>query len=224
MKINVLTLFPEVFSVLDSGIIGRAIENKLFEVNIYNIRDYSTDKHKKCDDYPYGGGAGMVMTPQPVFDAVNSIDKDHKAIRIFLSPRGVLLNQDLVRQLSQEEHLLLLSGSYEGVDQRAIDLTMDIEISIGDYIMTSGELPALVLINSIARYIPDVLGSAESLVSESFTNNLLEYPQYTRPQEFQGLSVPEVLINGNHKLIEEWRKSEQLKITRERRPDLTEKK
>jgi len=224
MKIDVLTLFPEVYSVLDSGIIGKALDRRLFEVNIVNIRDFSTDKHKRCDDYPYGGGAGMVMTPQPIYDAVTASDPEHKAKRIYLSPRGRLLNQDIVKELSREDNLLLLSGSYEGVDQRVLDLTMDDEISIGDYVLTSGDIPVLVLINAVARYIPEVLHSGESVVTESFSENLLEYPQFTRPQEYMGISVPDVIVNGNHKLIEEWRREEQIKITKSRRPDLLEKK
>ncbi|MGI6701464.1 MAG: tRNA (guanosine(37)-N1)-methyltransferase TrmD [Christensenellales bacterium] len=223
MKIDVLTLFPEAYAALNTGIIGRALEKKLFEVDIHNIRDYSQDKHKKCDDYPYGGGAGMVMTPQPVYDAIHSIDPEHKAIRIYLSPRGRLLNQQKVLKLSGYDNILLLSGSYEGIDQRAIDLTVDEEISVGDYILTSGDIPALILINAVARYIPGVLGSGDSVISESFNDGLLEYPQYTRPYEFMGLTVPEVLISGNHKLIEEWRTAEQLKATKFRRPDLLEK-
>lgn len=224
MKIDVLTLFPEYFDVLNSGIIGKALDKELFKVNIHNIRDFSTDKHKRCDDYPYGGGAGMVMTPQPIYDAINAIDKDHKAKRIYMSPRGKVLNQNTVIELSRETDLIILCGSYEGVDQRVIDICIDMEISIGDYILTSGEIPALIIINTIARYIPDVLGSADSLLSESFNNDMLEYPQFTRPQEFMGKSVPEVLVNGNHKLIEDYRMKQQQAITSERRPDLTVKK
>jgi tRNA (guanine37-N1)-methyltransferase len=223
MRIDVLTLFPEYFDVLGSGIIGKALDKALFSVCAHNIRDYSTDKHKRCDDYPYGGGAGMVMTPQPIYDAVQAIDPDHSARRIYLSPKGMPLNQKKVQELSNYERLLLLSGSYEGVDQRVIDLTIDEEISIGDFVLTSGEIPALALINAVARYIPDVLGSSESVVSESFSENLLEYPQYTRPREFMGVEVPEVLINGNHKFVDEWRRQESERITRERRPDLLEK-
>jgi tRNA (guanine37-N1)-methyltransferase len=223
MKIDVLTLFPEIYTVLESGIIGKALDKKIFSVNVHNIRDFSKDKHKKCDDYPFGGGAGMVMIPQPVYDAVNAVDPEHKAKRIFLSPRGRLLNQNTVIELSKEENLLFLSGSYEGVDQRAVDLTMDGEISIGDYILTSGDIPVLVIINAVARYVPGVLHSGESVICESFSDNLLEYSQYTRPQEFMGQAVPDVIVNGNHKLIEEWRRKEQEKITRERRPDLLNK-
>ena len=223
MRIDVLTLFPEYFDVLGSGIIGKALDKALFAVNAHNIRDYSTDKHKRCDDYPYGGGAGMVMTPQPIFDAVQAIDPEHSAKRIYLSPKGVPLNQKKVQELSRCDRLLLLSGSYEGVDQRVIDLTIDEEISIGDFVLTSGEIPALALINAVARYIPDVLGSSESVVNESFSENLLEYPQFTRPREFMGVEVPDVLVNGNHKLVDEWRKRESERITRECRPDLLEK-
>ena len=189
-KYDVVTLFPEVFSALDSGILKKAIDNNLFRVNLTQIRDFSKDKHHKPDDYSFGGGAGMIMTPQPVHDAIQSVDPLHKAKRIYMSPRGVPLTQKFVEELSKEEHIVILCGSYEGVDQRVIDLDIDMEISIGDYVLTSGELPALVLINAVVRYIPGVLGSSESTTEESFSENLLEYPQYTRPREFEGLTVP----------------------------------
>ncbi len=222
MKIDVLTLFVDAYSSLKSGIIGKALDKELFDVNINDIRDYSSNKQKSCDDYPYGGGAGMVMTIQPIADCIQAIDREHLAKRIYMSPRGIPLTQSLVKDLSLEKHLLILSGSYEGVDQRVIDRDIDLEISIGDYITTSGDLPALVLINAVARYIPEVLGSSESVVEESFSSNLLEYPHYTRPAEYDGMKVPEVLLNGNHKHIEDFRKSEQIKITKLRRPDLLE--
>lgn len=222
MKINVLTLFPEMYDSLKSSIIGRALNNGLFDLEIVNIRDYSLDKHKKTDDTPYGGGAGMVMTPQPAHDAINAVDPDHICKRIYLSPKGTTLNQEKVIELSKCDNILLFNGSYEGLDQRVIDLDIDEELSIGDYVLTSGDLASLVVIDAVARYIPGVLGSDESVNEESFSNGLLEYPQYTRPQVFCGLEVPEVLVNGNHALIKKWRYEQSLKITKERRPDLLE--
>lgn len=220
---KILTLFPEYFEVLKSGILGKAIEKNLFSVEVENIRDYSQDKHKKTDDYPFGGGAGMVMTPQPIHDAIQAVDASHSYTRINVSPRGVPLTQALVKELSQKQNILFLCGSYEGIDQRVIDLDIDMEISIGDYVLTSGELPALVILNAITRYIPEVLGSEQSTEEESFSTNLLEYPQYTRPQNFLGMEVPEVLVSGNHALVDEWRKKKAYEITAMRRPDLLKK-
>ena len=220
MKIDVLTLFPEMFDALNVGILDRAQQKGLFHVNLHNIRDYSLDKHKKVDDTPFGGGAGMVMTPQPLHDAINQVDKDHKAYRIYLSPKGKTLNQKIVKELSSHENIMLVCGAYEGIDQRVIDLDIDEEISIGDYVLTGGELAAMVVINSVSRYIDGVLGNSESTSEESFSDGLLEYPQYTHPQVFEGLEVPPVLISGNHQNIAKWRHEEQLKITKERRPDL----
>ncbi len=220
MKIDVLTVFPEIYSILESGIIGKALEKKLFDVNVVNVRDYSEDKHKKTDDYPFGGGAGMVMLCQPLVSAIRAVDPDRKAKRIYLSPQGKRLNQNRVKELAKEENLLLVNGSYEGIDQRVIDLEIDEEVSIGDYVMTCGDLGSLVLINCVARYIEGVLGSEASTDEESFENNLLEYPQYTRPQSFEGLEVPEVLLSGNHKKIKEWRDMMSLEVTRKKRPDL----
>lgn len=224
MKIDVLTLFPEMFVALNSSLIGRAREKGLFELNCHNIRDYSTDKHKKCDDTPFGGGAGMVMTPQPIHDCIQDVDPEHRAKRIYMSPRGKRLNQNLVVELSQCDELLLLCGHYEGVDQRVLDLNIDMEISVGDYVLSGGELPAMTLIDAVLRYVPDVLGNSQSTADESFSSNLLEYPQYTRPQEFCGLSVPDVLISGNHQNIDKWRREQSLEITRRVRPDLLEDK
>ena len=221
MRISVLTLFPEMYSVLNESIIGKALEKELFSVDIHNIRDYSTNKHTKCDDYPFGGGAGMVMTPQPLHDSITSVDPEHKAVRIYLSPKGDTLSQKLVKELASFEHIMLINGSYEGIDERIIELDVDRELSIGDYVLTSGDLASLVVINTVARYIPSVLGSEESTQEESFSEGTLEYPQYTRPQEFMGLKVPEVLLSGNHAEIAKWRKEQSLKITKERRPDLT---
>jgi tRNA (guanine37-N1)-methyltransferase len=223
MKIKVLTLFPEIYSSLNVSIIGKALEKGAFETEVINIRDYSCDKHKKCDDYPYGGGAGMVMTPMPLHNAITQNDPTHKYLRIYLSPKGEQLNQSLVEKLAKEDNIMLINGSYEGIDQRVIDLDVDMELSIGDYVMTSGDLASLVVINCIARYIPDVLGSSESTAEESFTKGMLEYPHYTRPQLFENLSVPDVLLSGNHAKIEKWRKQKSMEITLEKRPDLLEK-
>lgn len=220
MQIDVLTIFPEFFDVLNQGILGRAIGEGKFSVQAVNIRDFSKDKHKKTDDTPYGGGAGMLMTPDPIVSAVESVDARRKAYRIYMSPRGKTLNQDMVERLAKEDRLLILCGDYEGVDQRAIDLCIDEEVSIGDYVLTGGELPALVLINAVARYIDGVLGSSESTSEESFSNGLLEYPQYTRPEVYRGLGVPKVLLGGNHKDIEKWRVEKSLEITMKNRPDL----
>ncbi len=218
MKIDILTLFPEAFSVLETSILARAKESGLLEINLINIRDFSTDKHKKCDDYPFGGGAGMLMTVQPLFDAINSVyTKDSKII--FPSPIGKTFNVKKAQELSNFEHLIFVCGHYEGVDDRLFQL-FDIEqISIGDYILTGGELPSMVIIDSVARFVEGVI-SKESLENESFSNGLLEYPQYTRPQEFKGLCVPEVLVSGNHQEVEKWRKEQSLKRTKEIRSDL----
>ena len=224
MKISVLTIFPEMYEALNSSVIGKALEKELFSVEVYNIRDYSLNKHKKCDDYPFGGGAGMVMTPQPLHDAITAADPAHEAVRIYLSPKGKTLDQKAVTELAKLDHIVLINGSYEGIDERIIELDVDRELSIGDYVLTSGDLASLVVINAVARYIPDVLGSEQSTDEESFSAGTLEYPQYTRPQEFMGLRVPEVLLSGNHAEIREWRRKESLRITAERRPDLLPKK
>lgn len=223
MKFHFLTIFPEYFGVLDYGIIGRAAREGRFSVNVVNIRDYSTDKHRKTDDYPYGGGAGMVMTPDPIVRATEAADPDHKALRIYMSPKGEPFKQSMAKELAAYDELLFLCGGYEGVDERAIELTVDREISIGDYVLTGGELPALVVMNAVARYIDGVLGSSESTVEESFSSGLLEYPQYTRPQVYRGLSVPDVLVSGNHAEVDAWRARKSLEITKARRPDLLDK-
>lgn len=220
MKISVLTIFPEMYEALNSSVIGKALEKELFSVEVFNIRDYSLNKHKKCDDYPFGGGAGMVMTPQPLHDAITAADPAHEAVRIYLSPKGKTLDQKTVTELAGLDHIVLINGSYEGIDERIIELDVDRELSIGDYVLTSGDLASLVVINAVARYIPDVLGSEQSTDEESFSEGILEYPQYTRPQEFMGLRVPEVLLSGNHAEIAAWRRKESLRITAERRPDL----
>ena len=219
MKFDVLTLFPEMFKSLDESIIGKAKEKNLIEINLINIRDFSKDKHKKVDDTPYGGGAGMVIMPDVVYDAYSSINQKENAKVIYLSPQGKVLNQNKVKELSKENHLILLCGHYEGIDQRVLDEIVDEEISIGDYVLTGGELPAMVLIDSVSRYIEGVLNE-ESIKEESFSNKLLEYPQYTRPEEFRGIRVPEVLVSGHHENIKKWRNEKSLEITKQKRPDL----
>ena len=219
MKIDILTLFPEMFAPLSASILGRAQKENKIQINVVNIRDYSEDKHKKCDDYPFGGGAGMVMTPQPIGSAIAALDAEHKARRIYLSPKGETLRQQKVFSLLEYDHLVLLCGHYEGVDQRVIDLFINEEISIGDYVLTGGELPAMVLVDCLARYVDGVINTS-SLVQESFSENALEYPQYTRPVEYGGLTVPEVLRSGNHAEIDKWRRQQSEKLTREKRPDL----
>lgn len=218
MKFDVLTLFPEMFSPLKQSILGKAEEKGLIDINLINIRDFSKDKHKKVDDTPYGGGAGMVIRPDVVYDAYNSVKEDNAKI-IYLSPQGKTLNQQKVEELSKQKHLILICGHYEGIDQRVLDELEVEEISIGDYVLTGGELPAMVLIDSVSRYIEGVL-TKESIEEESFSNNLLEYPQYTRPEEFMGRKVPEVLLSGHHENIRKWRYEKQLEITKQKRPDL----
>jgi tRNA (guanine37-N1)-methyltransferase len=223
MKIDILTLFPEMFSAMQQSILGRAQKDGKIEIRIINIRDYTEDKHLKCDDYPFGGGAGMVMMPQPIGSAIEAIDPNHTARRIYMSPKGKTLVQQKVFELLEYEHLILLCGHYEGVDQRVIDLFIDEEISIGDYVLTGGELPAMVLADCVSRYVDGVISSS-SLIDESFSSNLLEYPQYTRPQEYKGLSVPDVLRSGDHKKVDEWRREKALEITQKNRPDLLSKR
>ncbi len=218
MKFDVLTLFPEMFNSLKESIIGRAVENNLIEINLTNIRDFSKDKHKKVDDTPYGGGAGMVIRPDVVYDAYTSL-KDENAKVIYMSPKGTVLNQEKVKSLAKENHLIILCGHYEGIDQRVLDEIVDEEISIGDYVLTGGEIPAMVLIDSVSRYVEGVLNE-ESTSEESFSEGLLEYPQYTRPEEFKGKRVPDVLISGHHENIRNWRKEQSLMITKKNRPDL----
>ena len=221
MRVDVLTLFPEMLSpVLSASILGRAADAGLMDVRLTNIRDFTEDKHRRTDDYPFGGGAGMVMFAQPIVDAVEACDPDHRARRIYLSPRGRTLTQRVVEELAQEEALLLLCGHYEGVDQRALDMCIDEELSIGDYVLTGGELGALVVVDSVARLVPGVLGCAESGEDESFSTGLLEYPQYTRPAVFRGIKAPDVLLGGNHADIVAWRRERSLEITRNRRPEL----
>ena len=224
MIINILTIFPEMFeSVFSSSILGRAREQGLLEIRLTDIRPFSRSKHKNTDDYPFGGGAGMVMMAQPIMDAMASVAAEYpRARRIYLGPRGRKLTTALARELSGEPELILLCGHYEGVDQRALDACVDEEISIGDYILTGGELAAMVLTDAVARFIPGVLGSAESPEEESFSDGLLEYPQYTRPRELNGMPVPEVLLSGDHARIRQWRRRESLAATARFRPDLLE--
>ncbi len=221
MKFDVLTLFPEMFEPIKQSIIGRATEKELLEINFINIRDFSKDKHKKVDDTIYGGGAGMLIKPDVVWDAYQSV-KSEKSKVIYLSPQGNKLCQSKVEELAKEEHLILLCGHYEGIDQRVIDKIVDEEVSIGDYVLTGGEIPAMVLIDSVSRYIDGVI-TAESTSEESFSKGLLEYPQYTRPESFLGIQVPEVLKSGHHENIEKWRRKEAIKTTYIKRPELLEK-
>ena len=227
MRFHIMTLFPEIFnSYMDESIMKRAVEKGIIEVHMYNIRDFSNNKHKKVDDYPFGGGAGMVMTPQPIYDTYKHIITTHNINNpsvIYLTPKGKVYNQSMAKQMSLKEDIILLCGHYEGIDERIIDLIVTDEISIGDYVLTGGELPALIMIDSISRLIPGVLNQEESFEEESFKDNLLEYPHYTRPRDFEGLKVPEVLLSGNHKKIDEWRREESIRITKERRFDLYKK-
>ena len=218
MKFDVLTLFPEMFEIVHQSIIGKAIEKDLINIQITNIRDFSKDKHKKVDDTPYGGGAGMIMKPDVVYDAYKSVKDEHAKV-IYMSPQGEKLNQKKVEELAKESHLIILCGHYEGIDQRVLDKIVDEEISIGDYVLTGGEIPAMVLIDSVSRYVEGVL-KEDSIKEESFSNGLLEYPQYTRPEVFEGMKVPEVLLSGHHENIEKWRKEKSLEITRKKRPEL----
>lgn len=220
MKINVLTLFPEMFTaVTNSSILGKAGEKGILDFNIINIRDFSKDKHNKADDTPFGGGVGMVMFCQPIFDALRSINAEGKKI-MYMSPRGKVLDQAKIEELAQLDEMVILCGHYEGVDQRVLDYWDMEEVSIGDYILTGGELAAMVMIDAVSRFVPDVLGTKESATEESIYSGLLEYDQYTKPREYEGLEVPEVLFNGNHKLIHLWQLRNSLELTKERRPDL----
>ena len=218
MKFDVLTLFPEMFSALDESIIGKAKERELISLNLINIRDFSKNKHKKVDDTPYGGGAGMVMKADVVYNAYKSIE-DKNAKVIYMSPQGNKLNQKKVEELANEKHLIILCGHYEGIDQRILDKIVDEEISIGDYVLTGGEIPAMVLIDTISRYTKGVINE-ESIREESFSNGMLEYPQYTRPEIFEGEKVPEILLTGHHGNIEKWRKEKALEVTKKKRPDI----
>lgn len=220
MKIDILTLFPEAFEPLKTSILGRAVANGILEFNVINIRDFSKDKHKKCDDYPFGGGAGMLMTVQPLFDAINSVFTKESKI-IFPSPIGKTFCVEKAQELSRCDHLIFVCGHYEGVDDRIFELFPIEQISIGDYVLTGGELPTMVMIDSLSRFVEGVIAK-ESLENESFSNGLLEYPQYTRPQEFMGLKVPDVLVSGNHQEVDKWRAEQSLLRTKNLRSDLLE--
>lgn len=218
MKIDILTLFPETFSYINSSILKRAQEQNKIEINIIDIRQFSKNKHRKCDDYPFGGGAGMLMTVQPLYDAIKSVQKENSYI-VLTSPSGEIFNNKIAKDLSQKEHIVIICGHYEGIDQRIIDIFNPKEISIGDYVLTGGELPAMVIVDAVSRYIEGVI-SSDSLKEESFSSGYLEYPQYTRPADFLGYKVPEVLLSGNHEEVEKWRKEQSIKKTKNVRPDL----
>lgn len=223
MIIDVLSLFPDFINNFSNwSMIGIGVEKELFTLNSIDIREFSINKHRKVDDYPFGGGPGMVMTPDPIVKAIESVRKENSRV-IYLSPQGRVLNQQLAVELSKEEHLILLCGHYEGIDNRVIENYVDEEISIGDYILTGGELPAMVLIDTVVRLIPGLLSSEESYVDESHYNGLLEHSQYTRPREYNGYEVPDVLLSGNHKEIDKYRKRNSLENTLNKRPDLLEK-
>lgn len=224
MKIDVLTLFPELFDhFFNWSIIGRAVKNQLVSLNAINIRDFSNDKHKRVDDYPFSGGPGMIMKPEPIYKAIESVRETDSKI-IYLSPKGKVYNQDMAKQLSKENHLVLLCGHYEGIDNRIVENYIDVEISIGDYVLTGGELPAMIIIDSIVRLIPGVLSNQDSYMEESHYESWLEYPQYTRPRVFNGIEVPDVLLSGNHEKIRKWKRYQSIKTTYQRRKDLFDKK
>lgn len=229
MRIDILTLFPNMFTgPFSESIIHRAVQKGLLHINIINIRDFSTDKHNKVDDYPYGGGAGMVMKPEPLFAAIewahdNAKTAPDRRRTLLMTPQGQVFDQAKARFLSQFEHLIIVCGHYEGVDERVRQSLITDEISIGDYVLTGGEIPAMVVTDAVARLVPGVLGTENSLAEESFSEGLLEYPQYTRPEKFRGMLVPEILLSGNHKEIRKWRRKESLKRTLLRRPDLLKK-
>ena len=228
MNFHIMTLFPEmVYNTLNTSILGRAIENGYISIDTVNIRDYTKDKHNKLDDYPYGGGAGMLMQAQPIYDAYlhisNEVNKDKKIQTIYLTPQGKVFNQKMAIDFSKEEDLIFLCGHYEGVDERVLDEIVTDYVSIGDYVLTGGELASMVMIDAISRMVPNVLSNDESGQTESFYNNLLEYPQFSRPEVWNGRKVPEVLLSGHHANIEKWRLEQSILRTRERRPDLYEK-
>ncbi|MEH7502354.1 tRNA (guanosine(37)-N1)-methyltransferase TrmD [Neobacillus drentensis] len=227
MQIDILTLFPEMFSgVLGQSILQKAAEKSAVNYNVVNFREFADNKHSTVDDYPYGGGAGMVLKPQPIFDAVSALKDNAKSKKprvILLCPQGERYEQQKAEELAKEEHLIFICGHYEGYDERIREHVVTDEISIGDYVLTGGELGAMVVVDSVVRLLPEVLGNQESHMKDSFSTGLLEHPHYTRPADFRGLKVPDVLISGNHKLIEEWRNKETLRRTLLRRPDLFEK-
>lgn len=223
IKITILTLFPEfIDSIRNYGVLGKAIEKGIIELEVLNIRDFSKDKHNKVDDEIYGGGAGMLMAVQPVFDAINFSKKDNSKV-LFLSPQGEVLTQNKCKELSKNEHLIFLCGHYEGIDSRIVNNFVDEEISVGDYVVTGGEIPAMLLMDAVCRMVDGVLGNSESAPTDSHYNSLLQYDVFTRPRDFNGLKVPEVLLGGNHKEIEKWREKSSLENTKKKRPDLYEK-
>lgn len=222
MKIDILTLFPEMFAPLKTSMLGRASEKGILDIRLTDIRDYTKDKHNRTDDYPFGGGVGMVMMADPVFSALRAVGAERKKI-IYMSPKGKVLDQEKIEELSRTDEMVVLCGHYEGIDERILEQWDIEEISIGDYILTGGEPAAIVLVDAVARLVPGVLSHNESAVDESIYSGLLEYPQYTKPREYEGLKVPEVLLNGNHRLIYLWRLEQSLRLTKERRPDLFEK-
>ncbi len=224
MIFNVMTLFPESFNdFLSTSIIGRSIKNDIIKVNLYNIRDYSLDKNKRVDDYVYGGGKGMLISVEPIYRCYKDILKDRTIKTIYLTPKGSILNNKRVKELASYNELIILCGHYEGIDERVLDLIEPEEISIGDFVLTGGELASMVLIDSVSRFIDGVLSNSESSEIESFNDDLLEYPQYTRPIEYMGLKVPDVLTSGNHQKIRDWRLQKSIEITKEKRPDLYKK-
>lgn len=223
MKITVLTLFPKMFEALNESLIGKAIDKNLIELEVVNFRDFSKNKHKKVDDYAFSGGAGMVLTPQPIYDALQSVLTEDSYV-VYMSPKGTPLTQNKVKQISQDiKHLVIICGHYEGIDERIITLCVNEQISMGDFVLTGGEIPAMALIDSVSRYVEGVLHNADSAEDESFSDGLLEYPQYTRPQEFMGIKVPAVLVSGNHKEIEKWKQEQKVLETKKYRPDLLKK-
>lgn len=226
MKFDVLTLFPSMFeAVLCDSIIGRAEKNGIIDMNFIQIRDFSTNKHHKTDEAPYSGGGGMLMTPQPIYDAYESVagDLPYKPHTIYMSPQGKTFTQQRAKELAQKEHIVILCGHYEGVDQRVLDMIVDEEISIGDFVLTGGEIPAMTVIDAVSRMLPGVLSGEENYTNESHYNGLLEYPQYTRPEEFMGVKIPEILLSGHHKNIEEWKRHKALETTYKKRPELLDK-
>ena len=224
MKIDVLTLFPAMFAgPLDESIVKRARTKGLLDLTIVNLRDYTHDRHKTVDDRPFGGGPGMVLKPEPIFEALESLANDSTRV-LLMSPSGRKFDQALARELAQEKHLLLISGSYEGVDERVMEALVDDEVSIGDFVLTNGALPAMLIVDAVTRLLPGALGDDASSADESFSHGLLEYPHYTRPAEFRGMKVPEILLNGHHAEIEKWRKEQSQVRTQKRRPDLLEQK
>lgn len=226
IRFDVLTLFPDMFrAVLGDSIINRAVEKGIIELNFIDIRDFTENKHRKVDDYPYSGGGGMLMAAQPIYDAYQSIakDLDYKPFTVYMSPQGKVFNQKMAVELAEYKHIVILCGHYEGVDQRALDMIADAEISLGDFVLTGGEIPAMAVIDAVSRMIPGVLANENSYSDESHFSGLLEYPQYTRPEEFMGVKIPEVLISGHHANINKWKRQEALRNTLKKRPDLLEK-